>query len=458
MIDLKPSGNWFTWHNRQGQDAVWERLDRALCNSNWMSNFPHTHVSCLPIFTSDHSPVLITTHHALPFRNRPKRFEAFWLTDPTCHDVVFSTWATQFLGSSAYKVKVRLNLVLHNLLRWNKQVFGKLQQTIEVLEQNLQNFQHSTPTSPFMQQCELQTRQELEKMLFCEATLWAQKSQQMWLLHGDCNSKYFHAVVNGRRIKQNVLKLKDEQGNWITNYSDLEAMTLSHFQQVYTNQDLPTSQEISDKLQHISLPTLLDQHLSLLSAPITAADVEAALFQMKADKSPGPDGLPVLFFHTFWSVLKSDIIAAVQSFFTSGYLLKDFNHTLITLIPKCDHPQTVKDFRPISLCNVIQKLIFKVMVNRLQPILQDLISPTQNGFLKGRSINDNIFLASELMTYIHKAKRLKTKCCALTLDISKAYDRLSWSFIETVLKRMLFPEHWILLLQQCYSTVSYSLF
>lgn len=133
--------------------------------------------------------------------------------------------------------------------------------------------------------------------------------------------------------------------------------------------------------------------------------------------------------------------------------MKDFNHTLITLIPKCDHPQSIKDFRPISLCNVFQKLISKVMVNRLQPLLQDLIAPTQNGFIKGRSINDNIFLASELMTYIHKAKRLKSKWCALKLDISKAYDRLSWSFIEVVLHRMHFPAHWIHLIQQCYSTV-----
>lgn len=122
-----------------------------------------------------------------------------------------------------------------------------------------------------------------------------------------------------------------------------------------------------------------------------------------------------------------------------------------------DHPQTIRDFRPISLCNVFQKIVSKVIVNRLQPILQDLIAPAQSGFVKGRNINDNIFLASELMHYIHKAKKLKTRWCAFKLDISKAYDRLSWQFIEYVLTRMLFPLHWIQLLKQCYSTVRYTL-
>lgn len=73
---------------------------------------------------------------------------------------------------------------------------------------------------------------------------------------------------------------------------------------------------------------------------------------MKPDKTPGPDGLSVLFFQTFWHIIREDVTTASLTFFSSGYILKDFNHTLITLIPKCDHPQSIKDFRPISLCNV----------------------------------------------------------------------------------------------------------
>lgn len=178
---------------------------------------------------------------------------------------------------------------------------------------------------------------------------------------------------------------------------------------------------------------------------------------MKPDKTPGADGLPVLFFQRFWHLIQEQVTNAMMVFFNTGYILKDFNHTLITLIPKSDSPQSIKDFRPISLCNVFQKIISKVIVNRLQPIMQDLIAPTQNGFIKGRSTNDNIFLASELMTHIHKAKKIKTKWCALKLDISKAYDRLSWQFIDFVLTAMKFPAHWIQLIKQSFTTVSYTL-
>lgn len=178
---------------------------------------------------------------------------------------------------------------------------------------------------------------------------------------------------------------------------------------------------------------------------------------MKADKCPGPDGVSVLFFQRFWATIKENNFSVVQAFFHSGFLLKDLNHTYITLISKCDHPQTFRDFRPISLNNVVQKVISKSMVNKLQPILQDLIAPNQNGFIKGRSMNDNNFLASELTTYIHKTKKVKKHWCALKLDISKAYDRLSWNFIEAVLIKMQFSSHWIQLIKQCFSTVSYTI-
>ncbi|KAF7815570.1 reverse transcriptase [Senna tora] len=117
-----------------------------------------------------------------------------------------------------------------------------------------------------------------------------------------------------------------------------------------------------------------------------------------------------------------------------GFLLKDLNRTLITLIPKIDVPEKLKDFRPIGLCNVVYKVITKILVLRLQNIMTRIISPFQNGFVKGRSISDSVFLASEVMSFIHKARKTKTAWCAFKLDIHKAYDKLSWNFLEAVLR------------------------
>lgn len=91
-------------------------------------------------------------------------------------------------------------------------------------------------------------------------------------------------------------------------------------------------------------------------------------------------------------------IASSLSCLNSGHLLKELNKTLITLIPKNNCLESVSHFRPITLCNVAYKIIAKTIVNRLQSIMVDLVSPHQNAFIKGRAIFDNIILNSEVRT------------------------------------------------------------
>lgn len=178
---------------------------------------------------------------------------------------------------------------------------------------------------------------------------------------------------------------------------------------------------------------------------------------MSPYKSPGPDGLPAGFYQHFWNVVGNDVVGMIKGFFHSGYILKELNQTLITLIPKTSCPNTCKEFRPISLCNVAYKAITKILVLRLQDMIKEMISPNQNAFIKGRLISDSIFLTAEMMDFIHKAKHRKNFWCAVKIDFFKAYDRVKWSFLEKVLKRMSFPDHLIQIIMQCVSTVQYSL-
>ena len=91
-------------------------------------------------------------------------------------------------------------------------------------------------------------------------------------------------------------------------------------------------------------------------------------------KAPGSDGMLPLFFQTFWSDIGLDVSEAVLSCLNSGTILKSINHTFLTLIPKVKNPEIVAQFRPISLCNVIYKILSKVIVNRLKPFLNSIIS------------------------------------------------------------------------------------
>lgn len=130
------------------------------------------------------------------------------------------------------------------------------------------------------------------------------------------------------------------------------------------------------------------------------------------------------------------------------------SRTLITLIPKGDRVQSLKDLRLISLCNVTYKIVSKVLCNRLKKVLENYIAPFQSAYLKGRLITDNIILAADVLHQIHGQRHTNKKLAALKIDFSKAFDRLSWDFISTILLRMGFPRRWIQMITQYIFTVS----
>ena len=174
-------------------------------------------------------------------------------------------------------------------------------------------------------------------------------------------------------------------------------------------------------------------------------------------KAPGLDSIPAFFYQDYWDTVKFDVFSTVQAFFHSGSLLKSFNHTFITLIPKKSFPDNVNQFRPTSLCNVIYKVISKILVNRLKPLMDQLVTPYQNAFIKGRNISDNILIAHEIFGILSKKKGRKYGYGVLKIDMSKAYDRIDWKFLKAVLVAMNFSPRWIGWVMECVSTVQFTL-
>ena len=134
--------------------------------------------------------------------------------------------------------------------------------------------------------------------------------------------------------------------------------------------------------------------------------------------------------------LKEEVIVEVKEFFCTGEMAAGINETMIVLIPKVDNPELVSHFRPISLCNVIYKVLSKCLVNRLRPMLDDIISEAQSAFVPGRLITDNALLAFECLHYIQQEKHPGRSFCAYKLDLSKAYDRVDWVFLEQVMLKL----------------------
>ena len=142
---------------------------------------------------------------------------------------------------------------------------------------------------------------------------------------------------------------------------------------------------------------------------------------MHPTKTPDPNGMSPGFYQKHWGVVGFDVCNRVRNMLISGHFLRKINYTHVTLIPKVKEVMKMMQLRPISLCNVIHKIVAKVLTNRLKAILPSIIAPTQSAFIPGRLISDNYLITVEVAHYMHKRSSGSKGLMALKLDISKAW-------------------------------------
>ena len=167
-----------------------------------------------------------------------------------------------------------------------------------------------------------------------------------------------------------------------------------------------------------------------LTAEFSEEEIKRALDSIGDLKAPGPDGMPLVFFKKFWDVVGRKLTDEVMGVLHGGPMPEGWNETIISLIPKVDTPEKVTDLRPISLCNVVYKVVSKVLSSRLRDVLPDIISLSQSAFVPGRLISDNILVAYELTHFLLNKRGGEVGYAAIKLDMSKAYDRVEWHFLR----------------------------
>lgn len=168
-------------------------------------------------------------------------------------------------------------------------------------------------------------------------------------------------------------------------------------------------------------PLLTEAQQQALCRPVTEEEIKEAVWSIDPRKSPGPDGFSSGFYRSAWSTIKGDLIKIVHDFFKKGKMLKQVNCTLISLIPKVNAPYA-REYRPIACCNVVYKVITKIMANRMQSLLGDIISFNQGAFIKNRSIMDNVLICQDLVHNYHRND--SPARCLFKLDLQKAYDTI----------------------------------
>jgi hypothetical protein len=278
--------------------------------------------------------------------------------------------------------------------------------------------------------------ERLNQLLREEELKWFQRAKTTNISEGDNNTRYFHMIANGKRRKTRVFRLEQEEGV-IEGEKALKDYITKYYKDLFG-----TSQENGLTLNESmveGVPQLTISEREELMAEFTKKEVRDAIFQMKHNKAPGPDGFPAEFFQIFWSLIKDNLMAMFRDFHSGNLPLFCLNFGVITLIPKEKEVRRIQQYRTICMLNVSFKIFTKVMANRLESIAYRITEPSQSAFLPGRYILEGVVVLHETL---HELKKKRQNGLILKLDFEKAYDEVNWKFLQQVLRMRGFPSLW----------------
>ncbi|KAJ9680326.1 hypothetical protein PVL29_019595 [Vitis rotundifolia] len=398
----------FTWSNLQ-ESPVCKRLDRFLFSNEWGQLFPQGLQEVLPRRTSDHWPIVLETN---PFKwgSIPFRFENMWLQHPNFKEN-FRNWWRCFQGNGweGHKFMRRLQFVKANLKEWNKVSFGELNERKKSILNDLVIFdaieQEGGLTSDLLIQRALRKR-ELEEPILREEIFWRQKVRVKWVKEGDCNSKFFHKVANGRRNRKFIKVLENERGLVLNNVESITEEILLYFEKLYAS---PVGEPWG--VEGLDWFPISEESASRLDSLFTEEEISKAVFQLDREKAPGPDGFTIV----------EDLVRVFAEFHRSGIINQSTNASFIVLIPKKSLTKKISDFRPISLITSLYKIIAKVLSGRLRGVLHETIHSTQGAFVQGRQILDAVLIANEI---VDERRRSGEEGVVFKIDFEKAYDHV----------------------------------
>uniref|UniRef100_A0A803QP78 CCHC-type domain-containing protein n=1 Tax=Cannabis sativa TaxID=3483 RepID=A0A803QP78_CANSA len=367
MSDLKYSGSFFTWNNKQKpEDRIFSKIDRAMVNSRWSCAMPDSEAVFLPELSFDHSPILVSI----------------------IGDVN---------GTKMFKVVSKLKRLKLTLKKINQEGFSEIQKADLMAKNELiaaQDALTKNPLSLQLMEAEQEANRRYNETHKAYSMFLSQKAKINWASFGDENSAFFHASLKSRRMQNKIFSIEDEQGTWFDSPDGVQHAFLSYYEKLLGT-SMQNRRSVLQTVVNLG-PKITNVHESILLADYTSQEVKDALFSIPGIKAPGPDGFGSAFYQDNWDTVGTEFTEAILSFLNTGKILKEINHTTITLIPKIACPKNVADFRPISCCNVLYKTATKVLCNRLTRVLPDLIAENQGGFVHGRYISHNVLVCQDM--------------------------------------------------------------
>jgi hypothetical protein len=216
-----------------------------------------------------------------------------------------------------------------------------------------------------------------------------------WFKYGDtCSKRFFDFHRIGR--KRTLLKELSTEDGEVTCQEDLAHYVRSFYTHLYTSEANAPGTHEAREVCWASTPTRVSNETNKeLTQELTLKEIQEAILAMPKDKAPGCDGIPTEFFQEFMSEVSLTLLQAFSAMLRNRETSELINKGLIILIPKSGDHARIGNWRPITLLGSLYKILAKTLARRLQTFLSSIIRPSQTGFVEGRCILNNTFLAQE---------------------------------------------------------------
>ncbi|XP_010451797.1 PREDICTED: uncharacterized protein LOC104733977 [Camelina sativa] len=401
-----------------------------------------------PSYGSDHRPIITRLVDADSCFKGRFCFDKRWINKPDTERIIKEQWSAAS-GVTNRSVTECLSQCRRALSRWKRSNPVNYLTQIQLLRRDLET--ESTKLQPNFRRLQ-QIKWALSVAFREEEVYWKLKSRESWLQAGDKNTAYFHGSVKYKRLKNRLTLLIDSNGVECFEEGSKGTIAAEYFSDLFQSSNPTNFEELLEGMEE----RVTEDMNRRLIVDVSAQEIRQAAFNIKGDSAPGADGWTGAFFRKYWSTVGTDIIKEVQGFFSTGVLPQDWNHTQLCLIPKKPNANQMSDMRPISLCSVLYKIVSKVICTRLTRCLPSLVSETQGAFVAGRLISDNILIAHEVVHALKTHSSFNEDVIAVKTDMSKAYDRVEWDFLEHLLLKMGFHNQWVGWIMSCVRSVTFS--
>ncbi|GKV32054.1 hypothetical protein SLEP1_g40687 [Rubroshorea leprosula] len=403
LVDIPLVGRKFTWYQSNGNSM--SRIDRFLLSEGWLTKWSEARQWGLSRTVSDHCPILLKHKH-IDWGPKPFKFFNAWFQQEGCMELIKEVWGSANIqGWAGFQLKEKLKLTKEALKRWSKTLLPVIDAKINKATTEI-----------------AQIDKKGEEVQLSEEEI-IRRREDFLLLWESMKSKERTQIMCASRMKEEIA---------------------SFFEDIFKEEqwDRP-------KLEGVSFKQISQLENDHLVGAFSEEEIDAAVRDCDSSKAPGPDGFNFGFVKNVWELIRVDVIRFLHEFHKNGKLVRGLNTSFIVLVPKVDNPQKIEEYRPISLIGVMYKILAKLLANRLKVVLDGIVGEQQMAFIRGRQLMDGVVVANEV---IDDVKKKRKETFLFKIDFEKAFDKVSWEFLDYMMQRMGFCVIWRNWIMECLRT------